>query len=246
MTSTAYWADSKAPRYSLLFALPLVVIYEALGIMLASPGGGGIRNAADVLLKRLFATFAGTYGDIVFWTCLIGVGLWLVARDIRRSGGALKPAVFLVMLAEAAFLALLVGAVVGTLTSTIVRPPVPALMLMQGGPRELDLPTRIMVSIGAGLYEELLFRVLLVSFLAYTARHLLGLPTGAAMVWAAVGGALVFSAFHYLGPLGDRVELYSFTFRFLAGLFFSALFLLRGFGITAWTHALYDVFLLVV
>jgi hypothetical protein len=56
-------------------------------------------------------------------------------------------------------------------------------------------------------------------------------------------GALIFSAFHYIGPFGDRFTLASFTFRAVAGLLFSGLYVLRGFGITAWTHALYDVFL---
>jgi hypothetical protein len=55
--------------------------------------------------------------------------------------------------------------------------------------------------------------------------------------------ALIFSAFHYIGAYGDDWQLASFTFRFVAGLLFSALYVVRGFGITAWTHALYDVFL---
>jgi hypothetical protein len=63
-------------------------------------------------------------------------------------------------------------------------------------------------------------------------------------VTAALGGALIFSAFHYVGAYADPFSLQSFVFRALAGLFFSALFLLRGFGITAWTHALYDVMVL--
>jgi hypothetical protein len=62
-------------------------------------------------------------------------------------------------------------------------------------------------------------------------------------VFATVLGAFIFSAFHYVGPLGDTLELGSFTFRMVAGLLLSGLFLLRGFGIAAWTHALYDVFL---
>ena len=61
---------------------------------------------------------------------------------------------------------------------------------------------------------------------------------------AAVLGALVFSGFHYVGQDADALTLQSFTFRALAGLFFSGLYLLRGFGIAAWTHALYDVMLL--
>ena len=61
-------------------------------------------------------------------------------------------------------------------------------------------------------------------------------------MFATLLGALIFSTFHYIGPYGDPFELPSFTFRTLAGLVFSALYLTRGLGVTAWTHALYDVF----
>ena len=54
-------------------------------------------------------------------------------------------------------------------------------------------------------------------------------------------GELAFSAVHYIGPLGDAFELPSFFFRFLFGLALNGLFLIRGFGVAAWTHALYDV-----
>ena len=70
-----------------------------------------------------------------------------------------------------------------------------------------------------------------------------GWGAGASGVFAAVLGALIFSQFHYVGPYGDPWELGSFTFRAVAGLLFSGLYLTRGLGITAWTHALYDVFL---
>jgi hypothetical protein len=73
----------------------------------------------------------------------------------------------------------------------------------------------------------------------------LKLRTVPAGVFAVALGALIFSAFHYIGPYGDPLELGSFVFRMIGGLVFSAMFLLRGFGITAWTHALYDVLLLV-
>jgi hypothetical protein len=70
-----------------------------------------------------------------------------------------------------------------------------------------------------------------------------GWRPGWAGIFATAFGALIFSAFHYVGPYGDRLELPSFIFRTIAGVLFSGLYLLRGFGITAWTHALYDVFL---
>jgi membrane protease YdiL (CAAX protease family) len=102
-----------------------------------------------------------------------------------------------------------------------------------------------MLSLGAGLYEELFFRVLLVSALAAGAR-VVGASGRVAGVLATVVGAVIFSAFHYIGPYGDRFEVQSFAFRAISGVAFSALYLTRGFGITAWTHALYDAFLLLL
>jgi len=88
--------------------------------------------------------------------------------------------------------------------------------------------------------------VILVSGLAFLARRVIGFVPGAANVAAVVLGALIFSAFHYIGPYGDDWQLQSFAFRFISGLMLSALYVVRGFGITAWTHALYDVFLTVM
>src|SRR5216683_677699 len=165
----SYWQLSRAPRYSLLFALPLLVFYQVLAVLLMH-GTRSVRNGADVILQSLFVAIAGSWGPLLFMVCLIG----------------------------------------------------------------------------AGIYEELLFRVLLVGALAAAARALLGWRPVPAGVAATLVGAAIFSAFHYIGPYGDRLQLYSFVFRMVAGLFFSALYLARGFGITAWTHALYDVALLLV
>lgn len=62
-----------------------------------------------------------------------------------------------------------------------------------------------------------------------------------AYVLAAVVGALLFSGVHYIGALGDPFTVASFAFRFLFGLALNVIFLARGFGVAAWTHALYDV-----
>jgi hypothetical protein len=244
---TSYWRAARAPRYSLLFALPLLVVYELLAFTLSHDAILGVRNGADVLLKSLFVGLGGREGLIVFGLLLLGTGAVLVARDLRRGGG-IDPRIFGFMLLESVACALLFGLVVGTLTGLLlgglVTAPGPALTAAQGaGPAGLGLATRLMISLGAGIYEELLFRVLLVGLLAWGGRRLLGWSAGAAGALATLVGALVFSAFHYLGPYGDPLELPSFTFRALAGVAFSALYLLRGFGITAWSHALYDVVL---
>src|ERR1043166_8107203 len=209
---SSYWQTSRAPRYSLLFALPLLLFYQVLAFLLAH-GTRSVRN---------------------------GAGLWLVARDLRKSA-RLRVSVFCGMLAEAVLLALLFGFLVGGVTNGVLG-GLQILARPAGG--DLDRWTRLMLSLGAGIYEELLFRVLLVGALATAARALLGWRPVTAGVAATLLGAAIFSAFHYIGPYGDRLQLYSFVFRMVAGLFFSGLYLARGFGITAWTHALYDVSLL--
>ena len=236
MATSPYWHDSRAPRYSILFAVPLLLAYEVLAWVLTDPAGGGVRNGADVILKSLFQTLGGQRGLLTFDVLLAGVGIWLVVRDWRRHPGGLRIGVFARMLAESAVLAMLVGVVIGRATSAMLR------YLVIGPSGGLDLPSQLMISLGAGIYEELLFRVIVVGALASLGRRVLGWSPRTAGVVACGLGALLFSAFHYIGPFGDPLDAGSFIFRTLAGLTFSALYLLRGFGITAWTHALYDVF----
>ncbi len=234
-----YWSATRDPRYSLLFALPLLAAYEALAWVLGRDGQAGVRNGADVLLKSLFLGLGGAHGLTLFTLVLLGGGGVLVARDLRRHGRP-RLEVFGGMLAESVVYALALGGVASLLTSFLLTG---RLALAAGVLDQFGLATQIMISLGAGIYEELLFRVLLVSGLAWLARGAFGWKALGAGTFAAVVGALIFSAFHYVGPYGDPWELGSFTFRSVAGLLFSGLYLTRGFGVTAWSHALYDVFL---
>jgi hypothetical protein len=236
-STTSYWRAARAPRYSLTFAFPLLAAYESLAFALSHDALTGVRNGADVLLKSVFVLLGGRNGLILFGVVLLGTGTALVWRDRRRSG-PLMGRVFLLMALESVVYALAFGLVVGTVTGVLLR----GLAL---GPAGLGLATQLMISLGAGIYEELLFRVLLVGTLAWVGRRLFGWSTTGAGVFATLAGALVFSGFHYIGPYGDRLDLASFTFRAVAGVLFSGLYLLRGFGITAWTHAIYDVMLAV-
>ncbi|HTL04404.1 MAG TPA: CPBP family glutamic-type intramembrane protease [Gemmatimonadales bacterium] len=238
----SYWRATRAPRHSLLFALPLLVLYELLAFLLSRSQLSEVRNGADVLLKSVFVALGGRYGLTAFSVALLLTGAALVWRD-RRRNGPVRPRLFLGMLAESLLYAALLGGVASTLTTLLLH----GRLAIGGGAAPalagLGLPTQLMISLGAGIYEELLFRVLLVSGLAALGRLVFHWRPLTAGCFAAVLGALVFSLFHYVGPLGDEFTLGSFTFRAIAGLLFSGLYLLRGFGITAWSHALYDVFL---
>jgi len=241
----SYWQTSRTHRYSLLFALPLLVAYEMLAAALGGPRGAEVRNGADVILKELASAAMGTRGPIVLMALIIGASVYLVWRDWKRSGGV-RGAFFGGMLLESSLLAVVFGLIIGTITARLLGAM--HLLMMNGGGGAIagmSGPTRLMLSLGAGLYEELLFRVFLVGALAALGKSLLGLGRRGAGILAAVVGAVLFSAFHYIGRYGDPFEIQSFAFRALSGLAFSGLYLMRGFGITAWTHALYDTFLLV-
>src|SRR3989442_5104048 len=92
---SSYWQVSRAPRYSLLFALPLLLFYQLLAVLLAH-GERSIRNGADVILQSLFTAVAGAWGPPLFMICPIAPGLWLPARATappraQGSGVAVLP-----------------------------------------------------------------------------------------------------------------------------------------------------------
>ena len=235
-----YWSATRAPRYSIVFAVPLLLLYEGLAWAMGRTGMSQVRNGADVLLKNLFIALGGRYGLTAFAVVLLLIGLFLVGRDVRKNGRPIWRT-FVGMLVESVVYAMLLGVVASALTSMLLTG---RLMLVQGPPAEqFSTPVQLMVSLGAGLYEELVFRVLLVSGLAALGAKVFGMKPVPSGIMAAILGALIFSAFHYIGPYGDPFQVGSFTFRAIAGLLFSTLYLTRGFGIAAWSHALYDVFL---
>src|SRR3989442_10903036 len=149
---SSYWQVSRAPRYSLLLALPLLVFYQGLALRLAH-GERSVRNGADVILQALFTALAGAWGPPLFMVCLIGAGVWLVMRDMRAHGSRLRSGVFIAMLGEAIALALIFGFVVGSVTSGVLG-MLQTLALPGGAGHGMDSGNRLMVSAGAGVSVE--------------------------------------------------------------------------------------------
>ena len=233
-----YVRATRQARYSLTFALPLLLLYEGLAAAMSQSAEAGVRNGADVLVKTVFVALGGPYGVTAFGVLLLGMGAWFAVRDLRRHPGRLQASYLGLMLAESVVYAALLGTVVSTLTALLLSGQLA--VVQEGSFGQLGFGSQLVVSLGAGLYEELLFRVLLVSgFVALGVW--LGWRRPVAVGVAIVASAVVFSAFHYVGPFGDPLTLPSFAFRAIAGLVLSGLYVTRGFGIVAWSHALYDV-----
>jgi hypothetical protein len=121
-------------------------------------------------------------------------------------------------------------------------------MYLSAGAGDRDRLTGLVMSLGAGFYEEIAFRVLLYGL---GARLILMLGPRAIpmreftirIVWAAIAAA-VFSGWHYVGALGDTFDVKTFVFRWVCGMVFTAIYELRGFAPAVWTHTIYDVWVM--
>ncbi len=238
-----YHRVSRTGTYGFLAALPLLLIYEALVVFANQDALTQVRVGAEVWLKQLFA-LVGSAGLAAFGGVVLLVGMAIFWHE-RRQRIPLRARYFLWMILESAVYAVLVAIIVSGIVGailTIALSSEPGAALQSVA--RMDLSLKLALSIGAGIYEELLFRVILVGGLYLLVRRVVP-RRGAAYAIAAVVGAVLFSWVHYVGPYGDVFMIGSFLFRFFFGLILNLLFLLRGFGIAAWTHALYDVMLVV-
>jgi membrane protease YdiL (CAAX protease family) len=223
----SYWIESRQPLMSLAFITPMMLIYE-LGVW-----KWGVQNGADVWMVKVLSLM--DFRLHVFLPLLMAAIL-LGWHHLTRHPWRLSAGVFSTMAVEALLLAVCLRMVL-VLQSTMM------LEISADQPSAPALTDRIREAVGylgAGLYEELLFRLILITGAAWTIR--LWLPDKRkSMVLAVLASSVLFAAAHYVGAAGDSFDWFSFSFRFVAGLFFAVLFLYRGFGITAGAHALYDI-----
>ena len=186
----------------------------------------------EVVHRPLEALGLGAYFLLPALT-VVGLLAW---HHVEHDRWAFRPGVLAAMALESVVLAaVLVG--IARLQSRL-WPDI--LAQLPVGVVDAGILRRLIGFCGAGLYEEVLFRLLLLPVVAWGFR-MTGWDSASSTIAGILLTSLLFSAAHYVGPLGDRFELYSFTFRALAGMFFAVLFCVRGFGITAGTHAAYDM-----
>lgn len=226
-----YFERRVDPLTNLFLVLPLFGIYH-LGVLTqmrhSRQGFTWVGNGMDFLTGTVLAL---VHGDIMAYTAIAaGVTILLGLLILRaRRQSRLHPRLFIPVLLESALYALIVASLIGSIVRTFGLG-----VLDQEG-----LPAQIIASCGAGLHEELVFRMGIFAGLGY----LLSRRMNSARWAIALGfSSALFSAVHYLPPLGDAFSLSSFVFRLLCGVAFAIIYQLRGFAIAAWTHALYDIF----
>ena len=236
-----YFELAREPLHCLVFLLPLLLIYETGTILYATVPESGVqqRIIAYTLLRQFFSLFGASSIYLPGLAVVVILVCWHLAsgRSWRLHGS-----VMVGMLAESVLLAMPLFVIHAILLDQWQQHQIP----LGPVPLEMDLQHRalmrnLVLGVGAGIYEELTFRLILVSILIIILHDLAGMHRGISVILAVGASAAMFSLYHYLGPepFGWR----SFVFRSLAALYFSVTFVLRGFGITAGAHMSYDILL---
>jgi len=229
---TSYWILSKSPYYSFIFIIPFLIIYEFMVLFLSRNEVSTLRNGADILLRQ----FMSLFGDIGLY--IISTSFFLIfliifllqKKNINET--SIKSKYLLFMLFE--------GLIWGIVLYFFMLFSQTLLMF----PTSKELISQIILSIGAGLYEELVFRVLLIMFLTKLIKIIFLWNYLICLLVSMTLSAIVFSYFHFLGPYGDPLSFSVFIYRFLGGFFLGFLYILRGFGITAYAHINYNLIII--
>jgi len=225
-----YFEATRGATYSFLFALPLFLIYEFLSWMGSDSTGAGIRNGADVLVKSLLAPLG--IRSLPAFAGLLAIAFGIaIYRENKKRRVKIIERWFIGMLGEAVIYAFLLA-------------PAVNFMMTKARLLSMSFTQEFTVMLGAGLYEELVFRVMLIAMVRWSVNASFSIRGWEASVYAVIISSLIFSGFHHIGAYGEAFTWSAFVFRALAGGVLSVLYILRGFGITAYSHAIYDLLIL--
>lgn len=221
---------------SLVLVFPLFLVYQ-VGVLFTLP----VLNGADFLTVFLFRNLGLSTGTYLAYTFAVTVG-FAIAVAVLRHKQRFDPQLIVPVLVESAIYALTMGSlIVFVMTRALGISP----QLAGGGGgfvAQQGFGTRIVMSLGAGVYEETVFRLGILTGLVVLFDRVLGLRRWMALVLGLLLSAVLFSAMHHIPPYGDPLHAGIFIFRVLAGLCFGLLFWYRGFAIAVYTHALYDLY----
>ena len=228
-----YLTVSKSPLYSFIFTLPLFLLYEVGIFLISSRDIDQLRNGADVVMRQVLESF-GIYGMYGFGgTFLIGFLIAFIRQKKNLRTSEIESRFLLIMFFESIVWATLL---------VIMMIKIPTFLSLSN---EDHLIQQVVLAIGAGIYEEFVFRVLLISGLAILFGLIFNWGEFGKTFLSVIISSAIFSIFHFFGSYGDTFSFPLFFVRFFAGIFLAMIYIFRGFGITAYAHSIYDLFVLV-
>jgi len=217
-----YFAQSELPLHSLAFLLPAMILFE-LGL--------SFHPSDPIAFRMLQIFFHQTGATGRFVPLLSVVAILLTWHILRKDPWHIRMETLWGMLIESVLLSLPLLALGISVSRWHIHMPLSAAV----EPWE----SNAVLSLGAGIYEEFVFRLGLMTLLSIVAADVLGLHKWMSNLLMVLGSAVMFSLYHYLGA--EHFQTQSFVFRTVAGVYFGVLFLTRGFGVTAGCHIFYDL-----
>jgi membrane protease YdiL (CAAX protease family) len=234
MASGGYVPATRHPWPCLLFVLPLVAAYEGGVVMLGGAHPETLRNGADNWLRCGLTAVGVQYFWVPPAVLLLVFVAWAWGRWDDRPKDLLG--VMTGMAIESVTFALGLWGLSRGLAPLLQRCGIALAVAAEGEPALRQVVTYL----GAGIYEEALFRLVLFTLLVKLLRYLeVGEPLAALL--AGLASATLFAVAHHIGPYGQPYSNYLFLFRLAAGLYFALLYQTRGFGIAVGAHACYNV-----
>ena len=220
-----YLRESRDFATGFLFIIPLLVAYEVGVVVLRSQ----VINWAHGIIRMVFHLFG--WAEPVLFAGI--VAMLVVVALARAERFRIDVELLGLMLVES----IVYASALGLLCSFITRRML-AMSASGAGGSPLH---EIVLSIGAGVYEEALFRVALFGGMRWALRKWTGMNPWAAALVSVVVSSLAFSACHHIGPYGDPLRLELLVYRFWMGVAFATIYIYRGLGIVVYTHAIYDI-----
>ncbi len=245
-----YWTLSERPLHSLAFLAPLVLLYELGALLyLTDPTAGVQQTIRAKKLLDLFFQSLGVVGLLVSGLAMLAV--LLVMHLLSRDRWILRFPVLIGMLLEAALWALplvVLGSIFQRAGAMLAPAAAIAEQVSTGPAAMLALPwqARVTIALGAGIYEELMFRLVAIATIHLVVRDLLRFTEPVARAAAILGSAIAFALYHDVNTAGGGIHWPAALFFTAAGLYFGVIYAARGLGIVVAAHALYDIIALVI
>lgn len=237
-----YWFLSTRPLHVLTFLLPLVILYELGTIFYLSDRSTGIVETIGA--RSIFAQFCNLFGSVtVYFPGIAIVSILLFWHVFAGDRTVVRPKVVAGLAIES-----IAWVVPLLLILYLVAPNSPAAAIA-APPSINTLPwqAKATLSVGAGIYEELLFRLVMIPLIHFIAADLLRIQSNLASGIAVVASAIAFAAYHHVSiPDGDPRAFRYYLYYACAGAFFGILYLGRGFGVIVGTHAVFDLVVLLL
>ena len=232
-----YFSLSKNDFYSIIIIAPLFVLYHILGFFNNFHSNLIVKNSADVFIKYFFQYLSVEYASLIYLTFFIAIIAFIMFKNKK---------IFVSSEIKLSFLfGMIVESILHSLSLLIFMSLIYKLLPLGLFLFNNNVMEGIYLSIGAGIWEELLFRYIMISSLLFIFNKAMYDFSLISYILIIVFASTLFSYYHFIGAVPELINFSIFIYRFVAGIILSVIFIFRGLGIAVYTHTFYDLYLVV-